>query len=77
MTSVVDWVRRLLGMTPIHRHEYEQRRRWLYIDDNVCLERYESCSCGHTQNVVFSLVVSAADLAEADKRRITSGGKYQ
>lgn len=69
---VVDAARRLLGLAPIHRHQYKQVSQWCYIDGNLVLERRDRCDCGHETNVRFLLMASAANIADADKRKYST-----
>lgn len=66
---IVDAARRMLGLAPIHRHEYKQLHKWCYIDGNLIRERWDTCCCGDKKNRIFSLIASADDLAEAEMRR--------
>ena len=71
--KIVDKVRCALNLAPIHRHEYVRVQQWCYIDGNLVMARRDRCDCGHETNVTFSRIASAADLAEADKRRFVAG----
>lgn len=74
---IVDAARRMLGLAPIHRHQYKQLHKWCFIDGNLVLEKWDRCGCGDTTNRRFLLIASADNLAEAESRRdlYTTGGQ--
>jgi hypothetical protein len=77
VSPFVDWLRRVLGLAPIHRHEYIRQQKWCYIGGNLCMQRKDVCACGHVKDVHLCLIADAEALAEADLCRMTSAGTKQ